>query len=138
MVRDRDDRDRDFLFLVRDETETRPSSHLHETETRRFENRSRDRLETETSRPRLHPLLTQLKPRAHLLKNEYPLYFEHYMIHCCASCYIFLQIYEQYYQNSFDHLLLCEEELIVLSLIYVLRTISRDFFRLERLERNVV
>ena len=52
--RDRD-RDRDVWRSVRDETETFP--HFTETETRlrRWENASRDRLETETSRPRLHP-----------------------------------------------------------------------------------
>jgi len=59
--RDPEARDRDetetFDFQAETETETFP--HFSETETRprRWENASRDCLETETSRPRLHPCL---------------------------------------------------------------------------------
>jgi hypothetical protein len=54
--RDRDET-RDVQLRDRDETET--LSILSETRPRRDFDTSRDRLETETSRPRLHPWLTE-------------------------------------------------------------------------------
>ena len=50
------DRDETETFDFQSETETFP--HFTETRPRRWENASRDHLETETSRPRLHPWYT--------------------------------------------------------------------------------
>jgi len=95
-------RDRDVWLYIRDETETetRRPYKIYEARPRHFKNRSRDHLETETSRPRLHPcepvLPRQRRPPSRLDGGAEP--------HQDQDC---KEFYRRIYYSTIDTALSC-------------------------------